>query len=107
MSVTVEFFTIREVARRIGVAAGPSSRVLLFGSHARGEARHDSDLDFLVVQPGVADRGAEAGRLRAAVYDYRLPMDILVIGEADIANPSSPVVAEGLASGIVLYEHAA
>ena len=104
---TVAISDIREVARRIGDAAGPSARVILFGSHATGNARPDSDLDFLVIQPSVADPGSEAGRLRAVVYDCRLPMDIVVIGEAEAADPLSPAVASGLATGVVLYGHAA
>lgn len=29
-----------------------AERVLLFGSHARGDARPDSDYDFIIVAPG-------------------------------------------------------
>jgi predicted nucleotidyltransferase len=36
---------IAEVARRISAAA-PDAQVVLFGSHARGEAGPDSDLDL-------------------------------------------------------------
>ena len=107
MSTTTADSAIREIARRLGDAAGPSARVILFGSHATGHARPHSDLDFLVIQPAVTDAGAEAGRLRAAVYDCRLPMDIIVIGEAEAADPSSSVIADGLLTGVVLYGHAA
>jgi hypothetical protein len=34
-------------------------------------------------------------------------MDIVVIGEAEAADPSSPAIADGLATGVVLYGHAA
>ena len=107
MTTSVDASTIRDLARRLGEASGPFSRVILFGSHARGSAHPGSDLDFLVIQPGVTNGGAEAGRLRAAVYDCRLPMDIVVISEEQAANPTSLVVAEGLAEGIVLHERAA
>jgi predicted nucleotidyltransferase len=43
---------IEEAGRRLRVAA-PGSRVILFGSHARGDTNRDSDLDFLVVEPTV------------------------------------------------------
>lgn len=36
-------------------AAPPETRVILFGSHARGEANEHSDLDFLVIEPSVED----------------------------------------------------
>ena len=38
----------------------PFEEVVLFGSHARGEAREDSDVDLCVVSVG-ADRQVEAG----------------------------------------------
>lgn len=40
---------IVEAGRRLAQAAGESAQVILFGSHARGEARSDNDLDFLVI----------------------------------------------------------
>lgn len=50
------------------VATAKPSQVWLFGSHARGEATEDSDLDLLVIEPEVADRGAEMARLRRVVH---------------------------------------
>jgi predicted nucleotidyltransferase len=38
------------LADRVGAC-----RVLLFGSHARGEARPDSDYDLIVISPNFAD----------------------------------------------------
>jgi len=38
------------------VAAVRPERIILFGSHARGEARADSDIDVLVVAPEGAHR---------------------------------------------------
>ena len=63
-------------------AAGSSARVILFGSHARGEARADSDIDFLVIEPEVEDRHREWDRLRRAVGDIQVPIDIVVLDEA-------------------------
>jgi predicted nucleotidyltransferase len=48
-------------------AAPAGTRVILFGSHARGLARPDSDLDFLVVEPEVKNRFEEILRLRQAL----------------------------------------
>ncbi len=39
----------------------PLRAVYLFGSHARGEARHDSDVDLCIVSDG-AERQLEAAR---------------------------------------------
>lgn len=46
---------ITSAVHRIAEAARPE-RILLFGSHARGEARDDSDLDLLVIESEVADQ---------------------------------------------------
>ena len=42
---------IQEAGQRLHAAAPPGSRVILFGSHARGQAGPHSDLDFLVIEP--------------------------------------------------------
>ncbi|HNR31461.1 MAG TPA: nucleotidyltransferase domain-containing protein [Candidatus Hydrogenedentes bacterium] len=67
-------------------AAPRGSRVILFGSCARGTARPDSDLDFLVVEPAIKDRFAEIFRLRKAVEavfgDDVQPVDLVVTDEA-------------------------
>jgi predicted nucleotidyltransferase len=47
----------------------PIRAVYLFGSHARGDARPDSDVDLCVVSDG-AERQLEASaRLREAIWD--------------------------------------
>ena len=56
--------TIDEAGRRLTGAAPPGTRVILFGSHARGEAGKHSDLDFLVIEPEVENAAEESVRLR-------------------------------------------
>jgi len=73
---------IQRVGEALATAAGSSARVILFGSHARGEAGADSDVDFLVIEPEVEDRHKEWGRLRRALGDIRVPVDIVVLDEA-------------------------
>jgi predicted nucleotidyltransferase len=43
--------TISEAGRRLVGASPASTRVILLGSHAKGEAGKQSDLDFLVIEP--------------------------------------------------------
>jgi uncharacterized protein len=74
---------ISEAGRRLSEAA-PGARVILFGSHARGSAGPQSDLDFLVVEPSVEDRAAEAVRLRRTLRGLRLFADVIVISENDV-----------------------
>ena len=77
--------TIDAEAKAILDAAPAGSRVMLFGSHARGTTRPDSDLDFLVIEPTVQDRFAETFRLRnaveAALGEELLPVDLVVTDE--------------------------
>jgi uncharacterized protein len=62
--VTEEILQV--AARQLMDAAQSPSRVILFGSHARGDADADSDLDFLVIERDVTDRFGEMVRLRRA-----------------------------------------
>jgi uncharacterized protein len=71
---------IVEAGRRLAVAA-PDSRVILFGSHARGEASPQSDVDFLVVEPDVEDEAGESVRLMRELRDLRIPVDVVVVGQ--------------------------
>ncbi|MGA9875161.1 MAG: nucleotidyltransferase domain-containing protein [Solirubrobacteraceae bacterium] len=77
---------VEEVIERAGRAlldAAPSpARVILFGSHARGDADEGSDLDFLVIEHDVDDRLAEAVRLRGALRGIGVPVDVIVMDEA-------------------------
>ena len=55
------------------------SRIILFGSCARVEAKADSDLDFLVIEPEVTDRLAEMGRLAGCLGRALIPADVMVM----------------------------
>ncbi|HEX4344754.1 MAG TPA: nucleotidyltransferase domain-containing protein [Solirubrobacteraceae bacterium] len=95
---------IAEAADRITTAA-PGAQVSLFGSHARGEAHENSDLDLLVVEPVVDDAAGEEVRLRRALVGQRLFVDVVVVIEADarrLRGVRSSVVGAALAEGRVL-----
>ncbi len=61
------------------LSAAPGSKVILFGSCARGQVGPDSDLDFLVVEPRVKDRYGEMVRLRKVLRPLKVPADVLVV----------------------------
>jgi uncharacterized protein len=73
--------TIEEAGRRISAAAPAGSRVILFGSHARGEADGMSDIDLLVIEPEVVNSAEESVRLRRTLRDLRVPVDVIVVAE--------------------------
>jgi predicted nucleotidyltransferase len=53
-------------------------RLVLFGSHARGEAGPGSDLDVLVVLKGPVDAGQEIERTGALVAALSLRHDVVI-----------------------------
>ncbi len=75
----INLSTIEKATSLLLAAAPPGSRVILFGSHATGHADARSDVDFLVVEPHVADRVREMLRLSEALRPLKLPTDLLVL----------------------------
>ena len=47
----------------------PLTAVFLFGSHARGEARPDSDVDLCLVAEGAAEQLKAAQKCREAIWE--------------------------------------
>lgn len=80
MHVTTEEMIVRAGAA-LAAAAPPRSRVILFGSHARGQAGVDSDLDFLVIEPDVERTAAESVRLRRVLREIPAAIDVVVVSE--------------------------
>jgi predicted nucleotidyltransferase len=94
------------IAQRLSASLEPD-RIWLFGSHARGDATPDSDLDFLVVIPQSADsRYHRAVKARAMVTELRVPKDIIVLTREEWTNelrvPSS-LASTVLREGVSLY----
>jgi uncharacterized protein len=84
MGVTDETL-IAEAGRRLAAAA-PDAKVILFGSRARGQAHSDSDLDLLVIEPEVKGRRAEFVRLREALGDLGVPIDLIVVPASHVGG---------------------
>lgn len=80
-SVAIEQM-IERAGRRLAGSASAPAKVILFGSHARGDATEASDLDFLVIEREVEDRAAESVKLRRALRGLGVPVDVIVMDEA-------------------------
>ena len=99
--------TIDRMVKRI-VAKFQPQQVILFGSHARGEARADSDVDLLVVMDVEGTVHEQILEIRLALHDILVPKDIIVTRPEDFAWRKEVVgtiewVAEH--EGKVLYAH--
>ena len=100
--------TIEQAVERITEVAHPE-RVILFGSYARGEARDDSDIDLLVVMREVAHPRREMVRLRRELAQFGIPVDVLVVSEAQYQKWSeapSTTLFWAKREGKVMYEAA-
>jgi predicted nucleotidyltransferase len=89
---------------RIVDTYGPS-RVILFGSQARGDATSESDVDLLVLfDPAVYQHGLQA-QIARTLRDAPFAKDVLVRSSADPARAAiGTAVAEAFHDGLVIYE---
>jgi predicted nucleotidyltransferase len=98
---------IDEAGRRLAAAA-PGAKVILFGSRARGEARPDSDLDLLVIEPDeVPKRRAETARLRRELRGLDVALDVIVVSAKhaeEWGHFKGSMLNEALNEGRVLVE---
>ena len=69
--------SVAQMARVIVDRFDPE-RIILFGSHARGTAGPDSDVDLLVVMEVDGSRRRKAAEIGAALHDFPLSKDIIV-----------------------------
>jgi uncharacterized protein len=98
---------IERAGRALLDAASAPAKVILFGSHARGDADAGSDFDFLVIEHEVEDRLAEEVRLRRALRGFAAPVDVIVMDEALVqrrAKVKGTMVDRALREGRVVAE---
>ena len=87
--------TIQQAVGRLVAAAKPS-KIILFGSYARGDATEDSDLDLMVIEPEVSNKFDEMVRLRNVMGDMDIGVDLLVYSDLEASRRSQ-------VPGTVLY----
>lgn len=97
--------TIQIVAQRLREAA-PDATIILFGSHACGLARQDSDLDIMVVEPTVTNRRREMVRLSDILRPLRVPTDIVVVSKRNFdewADTPGTIIYSAAKEGKILH----
>lgn len=88
------------------VAAAQPTRIILFGSRARGDADDRSDVDLLVIKRAVTDRYEELVQLNQALRGLLLPVDLLLVSEQEFeerASQAGTVEHAARREGRVLY----
>jgi len=82
-------------------------RVILFGSHARGAAVEESDVDLLVVLHEVSDKRRTTVEIRRVLGDLPVAKDIVVTTPDEIllrGDLIGGVLRPALCEGKTLYE---
>ena len=82
-------------------------RVVLFGSHGRGEGRPESDFDVLVIKESDEPRYQRSVPLYKALADWPAEVDVLVYTPHEVEEWSEvpeAFVTTALREGRVLYE---
>jgi len=96
---------IQELANRIAREFHPQ-RIILFGSHAFGSPKPDSDVDLMVVAPYRGKSWEMATRIRGRV-EPTFPLDLLVRSPEQVNERvalGDPFLTEVVQCGKVLYE---
>jgi len=97
---------VDEIVERIVARIRPR-KIVLFGSHARGSAEQNSDIDLLVVAESEQPRHRRSVPLYGALSDMLVPMDIIVYTPEEIEDwrqVPQAFVTTALREGKVLYE---
>ena len=97
---------IEKIIRRILEVADPI-RIIVFGSASAGKMTADSDVDLLVIEDSFTNQREENLRLRKALKDLDVPVDIFTM-TSERFNETKNVIG-GLAYpankyGRVIYE---
>ena len=97
---------IRQMTNRIVKRFKPN-KIVLFGSHARGTAGPDSDVDLLVIMPVNGSRRKVQIDIRCAIHNIPVSKDIVVVTPSEVERQqhlAGTIVRPAMQEGRVLYE---
>jgi uncharacterized protein len=97
---------LQTIVQRL-LAAGQPQKIILIGSHARGQAGRESDYDLLVIENSNQPRYRRSVPYRHALKDLRTSKDIVVWTPREIdewQNVSNAFITTALREGVALYE---
>jgi uncharacterized protein len=100
---------ITEMVRRIVMRFNPE-RVILFGSHARGAAGPDSDVDLLVVMHSKGSKRAQAVEIYGLLAGMGVSKDVIIVTPDEFeayCDAPRTVIRTARKAGKVLYDRAA
>ena len=107
-SVVLDAHLRKEIAQRIRTAAPDVEDVLLFGSHARGDAQPDSDVDLVLLVAEGADRKSVLLRARRSLLGLGIGFDLVLLTRAQWAlTPTSGWLGAQMAREAVRVDVAA
>jgi len=100
---------LTQIVARIREAVDPH-RIILFGSHARGEGSPESDVDILIVAPSTLPRWKRTPAIYGLLAGLGVPKDVVWWTPEEVAEwrgVRSHFITTALREGRVLYERPA
>lgn len=99
--------TLEQIVETIATELKPE-KIILFGSHARGEATPESDYDLFVIVPYEGDRIELGARARGSVRSAGVSIDVIVYPrsylEKRLRDDDSLLLDNVFFDGRVVYE---
>lgn len=97
---------LREIVQRV-LSVGSPQKIVLFGSHARGDSTPHSDLDILIIEDSSLPRYRRAVPYLRALVGIFPEKDVVVWTPEEVRqweNVPNAFVTAALKEGIILYE---
>ncbi len=103
---TVNQKILMNIVEKLVAVANPT-KIIVCGSYSRNELKPGSDIDLLVIEEQVENKGKEMVRLRNEIGNIGIGVDVLVYTQKEISEwghlPGTALNA-GLKEGLVIYE---